>query len=283
MIKIVTDTTCNLPPDWFTRYGITTVPMNIQFGLQTFQEGRTIDPITFYHRISTEGKLPTTSQPAVGQLCQLYEDLAADGSEILSIHLTSQLSGTWQAALLAADRLKDRLKVRVIDSLTSSVGLGLMVREAAQLAAMQLPLEEIAARLEARRDQIHVFIMLKDLRYARLSGRVGRLRELLAALLDIKPIIGVNQGALMLRERVRSQKNGFARMLALAEAEIGPAPVHIGMVHALAEAEAGQLLARLQGRLNCRDTFVTDLALSLAVHFGPGTVGFATYPAEPVS
>jgi DegV family protein with EDD domain len=183
---------------------------------------------------------------------------------------------------MATRRLQDRLKIRVIDSMTGSVGLGLMVREAAQLAEAGLPVDEIVERLEARRSQIGVFIMLKDLRYARMSGRVGRLKEMLASLLDIKPIIGVNQGALIPLERIRSQKNGFDKMVALAEARAAGAPIHLGMTHAQAQAEAEDLLAHVKDRLNCQDTFVTELALSLAVHFGPGTVGFATYPANSV-
>lgn len=282
MIKIVTDTTCDMPAGWPGRYHITPVPINIQFGLETFSEGVTITADTFYRRIAAEGTLPTTSQPSVGEFSQVYERLAADGSEILSIHVTSKLSGTWQAARLAAERLKHKIKIRVVDSFTGSVGLGLMVREAAQLAEAGLSVAEIVPRLEARRSQIKVFIMLKDLRYVRMSGRVGRLREVMASLLDIKPIIGVDDGALVPLERARTQKKGFQRMLAMAEEQAGEVPVHVGVVHALARAEAESVLVEIRQRLNCRDTFVTDLALSLAVHFGPGTVGFATYPADEV-
>lgn len=283
MIKIVTDSTCNLPPDWLSRYQLTVVPVNIQFGLETFHEGQSIDPETFYRRINADGVLPTTSQPSVGEFCQTYERLAADGSEILSIHLTSKLSGTWQSATLAARQLQGRVKVSVMDSLTSSVGLGLLVREAAQLAGAGLTAAEIIARLESRRPNINVFIMLKDLRYARMSGRVGRLRELLASLLNVKPIVGVDEGALVPLERTRSQQKGFERMVALAAERVGQAPVHLGMTHALAPGEAESLLALARSRLNCQDAFIADIALSLAVHFGPGTVGFATYPAETVA
>jgi DegV family protein with EDD domain len=281
MVKIITDTTCNLPPAWFEQYQVTVVPFNIQFGLETFQEGRNIiDPQTFYHRIQAEATLPTTSQPAVGEFIQAYETLGADGSELLSIQLTSKLSGAWQAARLAAQQVKEKVRVHVVDSQTGSVGLGLMVREAVQLAQTGLSGEEIAQHLETRREQIHVFIMLKDLRYARMSGRVGALRETLATMLKVKPIIGVRQGALVPLDRVRGHKKGVERMLALAEEFVGDTPVHIGLTHALAPIEAERLLVQLKTRLNCRDTFITDLALSLAVHFGPGTVGFATYPAE---
>jgi DegV family protein with EDD domain len=280
VIKIVTDSTCDLPPGWISRYGLTVVSINIQFGLETFYEGQTIGPAAFYQRIKAEGALPTTSQPAVGEFSQVYQRLADNGSEILSIHLTSKLSGTWQSATLAARQMQDQVKVYVVDSLTSSVGLGLMVREAALLAEAGLDAAEIVARLEARRPQIHVFIMLKDLRYARMSGRVGRLRELLASLLHVKPIISVDEGALIPVERARSQQKGFERMVELATERVGQTPVHLGVTHALAPGQAADLLALARSQLNCQETFMADLALSLAVHFGPGTVGFATYPAE---
>jgi DegV family protein with EDD domain len=280
MIKIVTDTAGDMPTAWFDHYHVTTIPFNIQFGLETYRDGLTITTAEFYRRIESSQTLPTTSQPAIGEFIELYQKLAADGSEILSIQLTSRLSGAWQAAMLAARELEGQVKVSVIDSLTGSPGQGLMVREAAQLIEAGWSLEKIVPRLEARRAHIHVFIMLKDLRYARMSGRVGRIRETLAALLDIKPIIGTADGHLVPRDRVRSQTKGFQRMLTLAQQELGDAPVHVGVVHALAPVEAEALLAQLKNRLNCQDTFVTTLALSLAVHFGPGTVGFATYPAE---
>jgi DegV family protein with EDD domain len=280
MIKIVTDTTCNLPPAWFSRYDLTVIPFTIQFGLETFREGLDITPEIFYDRIQTEQALPTTSQPAIGDFINTYQTLGRGGAEIISIHVTSKLSGAWQAAVLAARQLKNETKVHVLDSLTGSVGLGLMVREGAELTENGLSAVDIVERLEARRAQIKVFIMLKDLRYARMSGRVGALRESLASLLKVKPIIGVEQGALVPVDRVRGHKQGLARMLALAEAAVGQTPVHLGLTHALAPTEADTLLAQLRDRLNCRDTFVADLALSLAAHFGPGTVGFATYPAE---
>jgi DegV family protein with EDD domain len=282
MIKIVTDTTCDMPDKWYEQYGITTIPENIQFGLETFQEGITIDRDEFYRRIEASGVLPTTSQPSIGQFQELYRQLAADGSEVLSIHLTSRLSGTWQSAYMAARQLEGEVKVSVVDSLTGSPGLGLMVREAAQLAEAGWSVEDIIRRLETRRDQIKVYIMLKDLRYARMSGRVGRLRETIVSLLDIKPIVGVEDGNLIPIDRVRTQRNGFKRMLMMADAEHGDKPVHVGCTHALAPAEAENMLEAVKTHLNCHDTFVTDIALSLAVHFGPGAVGFATYPAEEI-
>ncbi len=280
MLKIVTDSTCDLPPAWLQENQITVVPIHIHFGLETFREGQTITPDIFYRRIEASGVLPTTSQPSIGEFSQLYRYLTADGSEVLSVHVTSKLSGTWQSASLAARQLPPNTPVSVIDSLNGSVGLGLLVREAVQLARAGCTRAEIVARLEARRPHLHIFIMLKDLRYARMSGRVGRLRELLAAVLHVKPIVGVDAGALIPLERVRSQNQGFERMVAMAAERVGQTPVHIGIAHALALAEAETLLTMVKNRLNCRDAFIADLALSLAVHFGPGTVGFATYPAE---
>ncbi len=280
MIKIVTDSTCDLPPAWFKRYAITPVPINIQFGLETFQENETITPDVFYSRIQAENLLPTTSQPSIGQFCQIYERLAADGSEILSIHLTSKLSGTMQSALMAANQLKDKVKVQVIDSFSGSVGLGLMTREATQLVEAGLTINDIMPRLKAQRSHINVFIMLKDLRYARMSGRVGRVKETLVSLLNVKPIIGTEAGALIPLDRVRGQKKGLKRMVDMAREKVGDTPVYVGVAHAQAPAEAEGLLSQVQTHLNCRESFIADLSISLAVHFGPGAIGFATYPAE---
>ena len=259
---------------------MTVVPINIQFGTHTYRDGIDIQPAGFYARINHDGELPTTSQPSIGEFREIYQDLAADGSDILSIHVTSKLSGTYQTAVLAARQLAPGVKVTVVDSLTGSVGLGLMVREAVQLVEAGLSVEEIVTLLEGRRADIHVFIMLKDLRYARMSGRVGRLRESLASLLNVKPIVGVDEGSLVSRERVRGQKKGFDRILHLAQEAVAEAPVHLAVAHALDRPQAESLLAQAQTRLNCQDSFIADLALSLAVHFGPGTVGLATYPAE---
>jgi DegV family protein with EDD domain len=280
VIKIVTDSTCDLPPVWLKQFNITVVPFNILFGLDSFREGLDISPELFYERIQSEQTLPTTAQPAVGILKQTYQQLTADGSQVVSIHLTSKLSGAWQAARLAASQLNEDCGVYVVDSLTGSVGLGLMVREATQLAQAGMPAANIVRKLESDRAQINVFILLKDLRYARMSGRVGALRHTLASLLNVKPIVGVADGALIPLDRVRGERKGISRMLDLAEAATGDSPVHMGLTHAIARTQAENLLPQLQSRLNCRDSFMADLSLSLAVHFGPGTIGFATYPAN---
>lgn len=279
-LKIVVDSTCDMPAPWFEQYGVAVVPFNIQFGTDTYREGVDITPQEFYRRIQAEQALPTTSQPSVGDYLETYRRLSQDGSEILSLHLSGKLSGSWQSAHLAATQLSPPVGVYVIDSQTGSVGQGLMVREAAQRAQAGEPVPEIVRHLETRRSELRVFILLKDLRYARMSGRVGVIKETLASLLNVKPILGVENGNLVPLDRVRGYRKGLERMVALAEQAVGDRAVHIGMTHALARAEAEDLLARLQTRLNCRDSFIVDMSISMAVHFGPGTVGFAAYPAE---
>lgn len=269
-----------MPADWVQRYRINVVPVNIHFGLESFQEGITLMPAQFYQRINLTDSLPTTSQPAVGEFRKIFERLSADGSEVLSLHLTSRLSGTWQAASLAARQLNMQAKITVFDSWTGSVGLGFMVREAAQLAEAGQSMQQIINKMRTRREQVKIHLLLKDLRYARLSGRVGRIREILAVLLKVKPIIAVEQGALTLVERTRGQKRAAKRLLALTEQSVGQSPVHVAVAHALDEARGLSLLAEATARLNSCDTYIADLALSIAVHFGPGTVGLVAYPAD---
>ncbi|MCB0197803.1 MAG: DegV family protein [Anaerolineae bacterium] len=278
MIQLVTDSTCDLPVELLNRYPITVVPIHIQFEKDTFREGIEIDPPTFYRRIEDTGSLPTTSQPSVGQFSELFTALAANGDEILAIHLTSKLSGTWQSAMLAAKQLAGQAKITVLDSLTSSVGLGMMVREAAQCIAAGWSMAELVPHLEARRSEINVFILLKDLRYARMSGRVGRIRETLASVLNVKPILGVQEGALIPLDRVRGQKQAISRMIALAHEAVGDQPIHLAVAHAIDRPQAENIVTQAKTRLNCQDTIISELAISLAVHFGPGSVGFVTYP-----
>jgi DegV family protein with EDD domain len=254
------------------------VPISIQFGTDTYQENVTLSAAEFYANIATRGKLPTTSQPAVGTFVETYRHLAKPEVEILSVHLTSKLSGTWQSACTAASLVQNQVKVTVVNSLAGSAGLGWMVHEAALLAQQGLDAATIKAKLEAKRADISIFFVIDTLEYAQMSGRVGRLNALLGSLLHIKPIIGLDNGAMVIKEKVRSKKMAMARLVALTQDKLQQQPVNIAVIHAQAAAQAQTLLNLAQNQLNVQRSYVQDLALSLAVHFGPGTLGLVAYP-----
>lgn len=278
MLRIVTDSTCDLPSDWYERYRIDVVPINIQFGAETYAEGVDIDHATFYRKIEDAGLLPTTSQPSVGQFVETYRRVAGDGGPILSIHVTGKLSGTTRSAEMAREQLAGEAEVHVVDSMCGSAAMGYMCVEARQLADQGVPTQEIVSRLEARRPHINIFLTLDTLEYARMSGRIGTLGAALGSLLRVKPLVALEDGLLEAKERVRTRGKAMDRLLELLTERVGDLPVRLAAMHAEAPDEAEALLARAQERFSVEEGFVTDLATSLAVHFGPGTVGLVSYP-----
>jgi DegV family protein with EDD domain len=279
MIKVATDSTCDLPAEWYQEYDITVVPINIQFGTETYLDGVTIDRETFYRRIEQTGKLPSTSQPSAGQFENHYRKMMdAGATDILSLHVTSKLSGTFQSAELAKEMLAGQVRVHPFDSACGSAGLGFMAVEATRMIRAEHTLDEILARMEALRERITVVLVLKDLRFAQMSGRVGRLQSSLASLLNVKPIVVLEKGILDVGEKVRSQGKALERMLDIVAERVGTHdPVNLAAIHAESPVEGEALLERAKKRLHCRESFLANLTTSLVVHFGPGTLGLVAY------
>lgn len=278
MIKIVTDSTCDLPPDFYKELDITVVPINIQFGSETYLDGVEIDRETFYRKIDEMGVIPTTSQPSVGQFIEVYERLAKEATDIVSIHVTGKLSGTCRSAEMAAAEVADKVRVHIFDSLSGSAGLGYMVLEAARMARAGASVEQILERLRVLRDRMNIIILVVDLRFARMSGRVGKLQSALASLLNVKIIVTAEEGLLELKEKVRTTARAIDRMIEMFKEKLGTeAPVNLAVVHAQAPDEGLKLMERIKGLFNYREIFLIDLATSLAVHLGPGTLGLVGY------
>jgi DegV family protein with EDD domain len=280
MNHIVTDSTCDLPELLITQHHIHMVPIHIQFGSETFRDRQTIDPTTFYRRVEQEGLLPKTSQPPPSDFVEMYQSIAHPMDEILSIHVTGKLSGTFNSAQMAAEAIAERVRVYVFDSLAGSAGLGFMCLEAAQMAEAGKSVTEILKRLEIARPRVNHLFMLANLKFAEMSGRVNKLQAALASLLNIKPIVFTEGGLMEVADQVRTRKRAVKRVLEIARERVGDAKVNLAVIHAQAPEEAAELLEQAKGVLRCGETFVHDLALSLAVHFGPGTLAIVTYPAE---
>ena len=279
MIRIVTDSTCDLPAELYAAHNISVVPINIQFGTDSYLDGITIDRPTFYRMIEESGVLPKTSQPSAGQFEEFYLRLAEEGAtDIVSIHVTSKLSGTFQSAELAKDMVAERVRVHPFDTQGGSAGMGFEVLEAARMAESGVSVADILARLEVLRARVSITLMLKDLKFAKMSGRVGTLQSSLSSLLNIKPIVVLEEGLLDVADKVRTQSKALERMIDMTSERVGvSAPVNLAVVHAMASDEGHALLEQAKQTFDCRESFVSDLALSLAVQFGPGTLGLVAY------
>lgn len=279
-IKIMTDSTCDLPASYFKEYGISVAPINIQFGNETFEEGVSIDQTTFYKKVDAMGIIPTTSQPSVGQFVELYRACAKEGYDtIISLHVTGKLSGTMNSATLAAQEVEKEIRVLPYDSLAGSAAIGFMCVDAVKMARAGKSAEQIIAALDQKRPNARVFLTLATTKYAQMSGRISNLQGFIATLLNVKPMVSLKDGTLAPSGRVRTRQAALAELLELTKEAAGKNPVDFAVIHGEARAEAEQVMEKGKGMLNVRDSFIDDIAISLAVHFGPGVIGTVIYPA----
>ncbi len=279
MIRIATDSACDLPAELYKKHDIAVVPINIQFGTETYEDGVTIDRPAFFRKIEELGVLPSTSQPSAGQFETYYNRLADEGAtDVISIHVTAKLSGTYQSAELAKEMVADRVRVHPFDSACGSAGQGFMAVEAARMAEAGRGVDEILSRLMTIRPRVNIVLVLKDLRFAQMSGRVGRLQSSLASLLNIKPLVLLENGEIDVTEKVRTQSKALERMIEIVADRVGVSmPVNLAVVHAEAAEEGRDLLEEARGLFNCQETFLCNLTTTLVVHFGPGTLGLVAY------
>jgi DegV family protein with EDD domain len=273
MLRIITDSTCNLPPEYLKLHGVRVAPISIQFGNDAFDEGLTIDRDTFYRKIEELGIIPTTSQPSPGWFTRYYQEAASEGNPVLVVTITSKHSGTYQSAVLAKS-IVPGADVEVFDSASISLGTGIQILEAVRSAEAGEDRSSILRRLETIRAGTFIYLTPSTLKYLQMSGRVGKLQGAIASLLNVKPIIEVKDGTLEAIENVRTRAKAIDRLLSLAEESVGREnPVQLAVIHALVPDEAESLLGRAKARFSVKEALTADLAQSLAVHGGPGTIG----------
>ena len=280
MLHIVMDSAADVPSGWEKEFDIDVIPINILFGEKTYLQNIDLDSEGFYKLVEESKKIPKTSQPSPHQFMEFYKKIAQKGDTILSVHVTSKLSGTYASAVTAAEELKNIFRVIPVDSAGGSLGLGFMCREARMMDRAGKSVEQIVKYLEGIRDRVRIVLTLDRLDYARMSGRVGTLSAALASVLNVKPIAVLKNGMLDMVEKVRTRKVALDRVIEIAAEEYGNQAIYLGVVHARDIASGNALMADAKKRFNYKDSVVTDLSISLAANFGPGTVGLVLYPVE---
>jgi DegV family protein with EDD domain len=277
MIKIVTDSTAGMPPEISQQYGIVSVPLYVHFGNETFRDGVDLHSAEFFSRLKSAPQLPTTSQPSAGDFLQVYKELTADGSEIISIHVSCKLSGTVDSARAARDMLPGA-RIHVVDTQSIMVGLALMVTEGARMAAAGQDAPAILARLDKLIAGFRIYFVVDTLEYLQKGGRIGKAAALLGTALQMKPILMISEGAVEAKERIRSKSKAVARMLELvAQETAGCSRLVIGVLYSTALEEARQLEADLVARLSPAETMIAEIGPVVSVHAGPGALGVAFY------
>jgi len=280
MLHIVTDGAADLPVGWDKKYDIKVIPINVHFGEKTYLQFEELDNEGFYRLVDETKKIPKTSQPSPHQFSEFYKKIAQKGDVILSIHVTSKLSGTYASAVAAVKEVKGLFNVIPFDSAGGSMGIGFMCRAARMMEKDGKSVDQILKYLEGVRERIHIILTLDTLEYARMSGRVGTLSAALASVLNVKPIAKLEDGLVNMVDKVRTRKAALERVLEMGKEAVGDRPVYLGVMQAR-DPEAGQaMLKEAQQRFNCKEAVMVELSISLAANFGPGTIGLVLYPAE---
>lgn len=280
MLRIVTDGAADVPAGWEKEYDIKIVPINIHFGEKTFIQYVDMDFDGFYKEVETNKTFPKTSQPSPHQFTEFYKNNYQKGETILSIHVTSKLSGTYASCVAAAEELKGEYNIIPFDSLGGSMGIAFLCRTARLMERAGKSVDEIIKALEALRGQVQIILTLDTLEFAKRSGRVGTLSAALASVLNVKPIALLENGLVEMVAKVRTRKAALERVIEMGKEKFGTRPVSIGVMHARDIESGNALLNDARKHFNVKDAQLTDLSISLAINFGPGTIGLVLYPAE---
>lgn len=276
-IRIVTDSSCDLPQQLLERFKITVVPLIVRFGTEAYQDGE-LSVDTFWEKAAGPHP-PQTSQPPVGVFEEVFKHLVAQGKQVLCLTITGKHSGTFNTARLAAHSYGDA--VEVFDSLSLSLGLGLQALAAAQAAETGHTMQEIIALLKHMRARVRLTVVLDTLENVRRGGRADgfiAVVDRMAQMLNIKPIVNFVDGRLRLLSAARSFQGGLRRMLSSVD-ELGPLE-HLAVVHTRNAEKAEEIAQQLARRLGFprEDIWVRETGAVLASHAGPGVIGVLAVP-----
>ena len=279
---MVTDSTSYLPPELIERHGIHVVPLYVVFGGdRTVPETEITDYDEFFEELRSAEKLPTTSQPSVGDFTTVYEPLLADGGEVVSVHISGGLSGTPEAARQAKEALErdggGGERIEVVDSTTAAGGLGFMVLAAAKAAGEGRSASETAAFVAEARAQFKLWFAIDTLEFLRRGGRIGAASAWIGSTLKVKPILTV-ENEMTPVERVRTSSRAFERMVDYARQRHDSGADAWSAQHIHAPDQCAALIERCTEVFDHPPTIVSELGPVLAAHTGPGLLGIGGLP-----
>ncbi|HEX7058189.1 MAG TPA: DegV family protein [Bacilli bacterium] len=281
-IRIVSDSTSDIPQELRANLGIETVPLKVHFGNETFLDSVTITPEQFYEKLIQATELPTTSQPSPADFVELYKRLLhKPDTEIISIHLSSALSGTYQTAVLAKSLLEGGEHISVVDSKHASYGVGILAVAAANAARAGKSREEILDLVKYVRNTMRVYFIVDTLEYLHKGGRIGKASALFGALLNIKPILTIDEaGEVAAVDKIRGSKKAMQRILELLRQDFGDKRVHAVIAHAGVEVDVEELTELVRGNFAVEDLTHTKIGPVIGTHVGPGTTAVFMYPVQ---
>ena len=274
-VFVVTDSTADIPKDLERALGITVVPLKVHIQEKTYLDGETITPVEFYEKLKEADHLPTTSQPSPLDFVQTYQRLATEkDAKIISIHLSAALSGTVQSAQLAKGMVNEEgIEVTVFDTKKASYSIGIIVVAVAEAIKQGKTYEELISLTNDLINQTEVYFMVDTLTYLQKGGRIGKAASLFGSLLNIKPILTLNeQGEVFPIDKVRGTNKALQKIIQLLSNYAGDAPVRLGISHAVNESQALMLSEMIKEKLDVTDFVLTEIGPVIGTHVGPGTI-----------
>ncbi|MGI6425634.1 MAG: DegV family protein [Tepidanaerobacteraceae bacterium] len=280
-IKIITDSSNDLPQEILDRYEIDFASLTIAFDDEAFHDGKNLSRDEFYFRLIEAKQYPKTSQPSPQAFYDLIKDALDKGYEVLVITLSSALSGTYESACIAKKQLnaEEQEKVHIVDTLAASIGQGLLVYEAAKMAEQGMSAIEICEKITALRQKLESIFTVDTLEYLLKGGRISKFKATLGTMLDIKPILFIDSnGKLVILEKVRGRKRAYSRLLDIMD-EKGKnlSQQTVGIVHSRALQEAQKLANEIKSRFDCKDIIIGELSATIGTHTGPKCIGLFFY------
>ena len=278
-IKVVTDSTSDLPADVAESLGIEVVPLNVHFGSDVYKDRVNLMPDAFYDKLINGDVLPTTSQPSVGEFIDVYERLGSDADGIVSVHISEKLSGTMNSARLASQQANADCPIEVVDTFQVSMGVGICAMEAAEVANSGGDMNQVilAARNAVTRSQC--FFMLETLEFLQKGGRIGKAQALIGNLLKIRPMLMLQEGEVHPLGRERTRRKGIAKLVDTV-AELAPIS-GLAVMYSTGPDEA-QTLAQNVSKfmIEGREPMVLQIGPVIGTYAGPDTLGIALISAK---
>lgn len=280
MVNIITDTTAGLPDEVAERYNVPVIPQVIIFGSDSYLEGQEIDHATFMEQLQRSNELPKTSAPPPELFVEAFERLVPQGEAILCIHPSSELSGTVRSATVAAANFPDA-DIRVIDTRVIGSPLATLVTLAAEWSASGVDADAIEARIRDLIPRCRIYFLVATLEYLAKGGRIGGAAALLGSVLQVKPILTLQDGRADQLERTRTHKRAVARLKELVLEQIpDDGSGHLSVMHASAPEQAQDLANDLCARLDLPSVPILDVPPAIVTHAGPGVLAVAFFVAE---
>ena len=271
-VRIVTDSSADLPADLVQQHGITVLPCYVVVDDQTFKDGVEINADDFYRRLQADSRTPTTAQPTVADFQEVYRDLAEQGDQVLSIHVSGKLSGTLNSAEQAKASL-DGAEIELIDSQLASIPLGLAVLDAAVTASMGGSLQEVAEKVRQGLGLHHGLFALDTLEYLQKGGRIGKASAFLGSILHVKPILKLQDGEAHPVERPRNRERAMRRLVELAS-ELAPVR-RLAVIYSTDPDRMATLKQDLTELLPADQIIEARFGSTLGTYIGPDALGVA--------